>query len=126
MRPDDRDDRDPFEDFFSEIERMMDGVMGGGMGATGPGGDADAHVDAYEDEDTVRVVADLPGVPKDDLDLTCDGTYLTIGAATDRAEFEERLRLPARVDERSADATYNNGVLEVVFDRAEDSASIDL
>jgi HSP20 family protein len=30
------------------------------------------------------------------------------------------------VDEHSGDATFNNGVLEVEFDRDDDSASIDV
>lgn len=128
MRPDDRDDRDPFEDIFSEIERMMNGMMGGDVDVhTGPvTGSAEAHVDAYEDGDVVRVVADLPGVEKSAIDLKCDGKYLTIDAVGDRREFTERVRLPVRVDERTANATYNNGILEVVFERSDASADIDL
>jgi len=51
---------------------------------------------------------------------------LTIRARTDYREYDERVTLPTRVDEHSATATYNNGVLEVVFDYAQDSADIDL
>jgi len=74
----------------------------------------------------VRVVADLPGIEKDAIDLTCDGRRLTIDAAGDRREFEERVDLPSPVDERSATASYNNGILEVVFERSDASADIDL
>lgn len=130
MRPGDRDDRDPFEDIFSEIERMMNGMMGGDMNVhTDSGVDVtDAHVAVYEDEEdeTVRVVADLPGIEKSAIDLKCDGKYLTLNAVGDRREFTERVRLPVRVDERTANATYNNGILEVVFDRADVSADINL
>ncbi|GAA0651671.1 Hsp20/alpha crystallin family protein [Salarchaeum japonicum] len=119
MRRDDRDD--PFDDFFDEIERMMND-MRGGMDESGFG--TDTHVTVYEEDDEVRVVADLPGVEKEDIDLKCDGDVLTISAATDAREYDERIELPARVDEHSASATYNNGVLEVSFDRLEDSADI--
>jgi HSP20 family protein len=44
---------------------------------------------------------------------------------TDRT-YSERVSLPSPVDEHSASATYNNGVLEVVLDRASDSTSIDI
>ena len=51
---------------------------------------------------------------------------LTLNAVGDARDYHERVRLPARVDEHSASASYNNGILEVTFDRVEDSADIDL
>ena len=125
MRDDDR--HDPFDDFFREIERMMNDVMGGAYGREDPTGFAtDTHVDVLESDEGVRVVADLPGVDKDDLSLRCDGEVLTISAATDHREFDERIRLPVHVDEHSASATFNNGVLEVTLTKAGDSADIRL
>ena len=128
MRPGDRDDRDPFEDFFSEIERMMNGMMGGDVSVHADSGTdiQDAHVAVYEDDESIRVVADLPSVEKSAIDLKCDGRYLTLTAAGESREFTERVRLPVRVDEASANATYNNGILEVVFERNDASADIDL
>jgi len=131
---DDRDDRDdPFEDIFKQIERMMNEMMGQGSfemdvdveGQAG-GSAGDTHVDVHETAEDVRVVADLPGVEKDDIDLKCDGKVLTIHATGDYRDYDERVALPRRVDEHSAKATYNNGVLEVAFDPAEGSADIDV
>jgi HSP20 family protein len=131
MRDDDRDD--PFDDFFRELERMMNDVMGadgdvhierGGGGGPDPG--TEMHVDVHETDNVVRVVADLPGVDKEAIDLQCDGTVLTIDATGEGREYRDRLTLPTRVDEHSADATYNNGVLEVTFDPAEDASDIRL
>lgn len=114
MRRDDRED--PFGDIFDEIERMM-----GGAGVDQ--GDADSHVDAFDEGDTLRLVADLPGGVKEELSLQCDGETLTIEAGSGH---HERIRLPSRVDEHSAEATFNNGVLEVTFDKVDDAADIDL
>ncbi|UPV76168.1 Hsp20/alpha crystallin family protein [Halorussus limi] len=133
MRRDDRDD--PFDDLFREIERMMNEMMGedfdmhverggGAGGQTGFG--TETHVDIHESDDTVRVIADLPGVEKEDIDLKCDGEVLTISAGSDHRQYDERVSLPAQVDEHSASATYNNGVLEVQLEKAEDSADIDV
>lgn len=126
MRRDDRDD--PFDDIFREIERLMDDVMAGdgepSLEAAGWGDDA--HVDVHETPDEVRVVADIPGVRREQLSLRCDGEVLTLGIDDDRRQVTERITLPARVDEHDADASFNNGVLEVRFDRADDSASIDV
>jgi len=125
-----RDDDDPFDEFFREIERMMDEMMGAEgdvhINRDAPADGADLHLDVHETDEEVRVVADLPGVDKESIDLKCDGTVLTIEADAAGQAYSERLTLPSRVDEHSASATYNNGILEVTFDREEDSADIEL
>jgi HSP20 family protein len=132
MRDDDRDD--PFDEFINEIERMMNEMMGSDTNVhfeqpntsstveTGP----DVHMDIHEGNEEVRVVADIPGVNKDDIELKCDGRTLHLTAASDSREYREQVSLPTAVDEHSAQATYNNGVLEVVFDRDSESTSIDI
>jgi HSP20 family protein len=126
-----RDDEDPFEEMFREIERLMDEMMGVDADietstSIEAGDGSDTHVDVHEYDDRITVIADLPGVEKSDIDLKCDGRIVSIDAASDSRSYDERIRLPARVDEHSAEATYNNGVLEVTFDRTEDSADIDV
>ena len=130
MRRDDRDE--PFDDLFREIERMMNEMMDGAnpnlesSTATSAGFGADTHVDVHDTDEEVRVVADLPGVEKDNIELECDGKTLTISARSDHREYDERVSLPRRVNEHTASATYNNGVLEVVFEPADRSSGISL
>lgn len=125
MRRDDRDD--PFDDIFREIERMMEEMTGGNVDIHADAGFGDdAHFSVHETDGQVRVIGDLPGIEKDGIDIKCDGRHLTIAAHSDRREYEERLQLPTRVDEHSATASFNNGVLEVTLERADDSANIDL
>ncbi|WP_284012160.1 Hsp20/alpha crystallin family protein [Halobaculum litoreum] len=125
-----RDNRDdPFGDIFDEIERMMSemtGAPGNGSGFGDAGFGDETHVSVYEEGSTIRLVADLPGVDKGGIDLQCDGSTLTVVAEGDHRRFDERVRLPARVDEHSASASFNNGVLEVTFDVLEPSADIDV
>ena len=118
-----RNPDDPFDDIFNEIERMMENVMGYGDERVDVGG-ADTHVDVHEYDDRLRVVADLPGVSKEEIELQCDGDVLSIRATGESRTYDERVRLPASVDETSGSATYNNGVLEVTFERANGSANI--
>ena len=125
MRGDDRDD--PFGDIFDEIERMMNEMAGAGTGAGDDAGfGSETHVDVYEEDGRLRLVADLPGVDKDGIDLKCDGKTLTISAASPRREYDERIQLPTRVDEHSASASFNNGILQVTVDTVDDSAAIDV
>lgn len=127
MRRDDRDD--PFDDIFREIERMMEEMMGEGQGlerGDQSGFASSTHVDVHETDDEVRVIADLPGVEKEDISIQCDGDSVTVSAHSGHREYDERIELPGRVDARSGDATYNNGVLEVAFDRTDTSTNIDV
>ncbi len=70
-------------------------------------------VDVMEEGEDVVVVAELPGVEKDDIDLHTAYDELVISVDTPKRRFHKRLRLPARVDPNSAHASYKNGVLEV-------------
>ena len=118
-----RDDRDdPFDDFFEGIERMMDEMTGDDAA----GFASETHVDVYDEGEELRLVADLPGVQKEAIELKCDGEVLTVSASGERREYDERIRLPTRVDEHSAAATFNNGILQVTLQKVDDSASIDL
>jgi HSP20 family protein len=132
-------DDDPFDDFFDEIERMMNEMLGGNAefhlehgSGVGPSagrddrGETDIHLDIHETDDELRVVTDIPGVEKENIELKCDGSTLTLDASGSDRRYSERIDLPAPVDEHSASATYNNGVLEVVFQRTNDSTSIDI
>jgi HSP20 family protein len=128
-----RDDEDPFDEFFDEIERMMNQMFNGNAefrfehSRSQSGTEShDVHVDIHETDDEVRVVADIPGVTKSAIDLKCDGQTLMLEAGGDERSYSERLSLPTSVDEEAASATYNNGILEVVFPRTDDSTSIDI
>lgn len=129
MARDGRDD--PFDDLFDELERLMDDLMATETSESQPSGGnpefgGDVHVDVHETETEVRVVADLPPVPEEALRLRCDGSVFTIDLDAEARQLNEQISLPTRVDEHSAQATYNNGVLEVRFDRQEPSANISL
>ncbi|MEM1695749.1 MAG: archaeal heat shock protein Hsp20 [Desulfurococcaceae archaeon] len=72
-------------------------------------------VDVFEKGDEVIVVAEIPGVDKDkiDLEITEDGKTLIIRASNEDRKYYKEVELPAKVDPDTSRATYKNGVLEV-------------
>jgi HSP20 family protein len=92
-------------------------------------------VDLLDRRDKVVVRAELPGVSKEDVDVTVDEHSVTIKAASKHEEKEEEgeyyrremssgeyqrtLALPATVDEAKATATFKNGVLELTLPKRE-------
>ena len=81
--------------------------------------DPEPLVDIIEEGETVIVLAALPGVNKDDIGLRLTENNLSF--SVDAADFEwyDELRLPARVNPKSARASYKNGVLEIKVKKLE-------
>jgi HSP20 family protein len=79
--------------------------------------DREPLVDTIVNPDTVKVVAELPGVEKPDIALECDGQKLTLKVDTDKRRYYKELELPVEVDPDTSKASYQNGVLELLLTR---------
>ena len=76
-------------------------------------------VDIVETAKEVRVVAELPGVEKTDIKLHGTDDSLTISVNTAQTKYYKDVALPQKVKVKEARSYYKNGVLEVVFPKAE-------
>lgn len=76
-------------------------------------------VDVVDEGNSVRVIAELPGVDKEDIELEAVDRTLIIRAKGKHRSYYKEVELPARVDIDSAKARYRNGVLEVVLKKVE-------
>lgn len=73
-------------------------------------------VDVIEKGDEIRIVAEIPGVEKDSIKVkVIGGDKLVIQATSEDRKYYKEVELPAEVDEKTAKATYKNGVLEVIL-----------
>lgn len=75
-------------------------------------------VDVIEHDDEIWVVAELPGVDKDKIKVRAAEDRVIIKAEGER-KYYKTVELPARVDPKSAKASYRNGVLEVKLKKLE-------
>ena len=126
--------RDPFA-ALAAVQRAMDGVMGGDwLGTRTAGAGAYPPVSVFNDGEDFVVVAELPGVRREDLDVQVRGDTLRLKgrktvAYEDKAsvhrrereagEFDRTLTLPAQLDVEKVAADYRDGVLTVRLPRAE-------
>lgn len=92
-------------------------------------------IDVAEDKDSITVKADLPGVKQSDIDVSVSGDILTIRGERKQEEdvkqkkfhrierfygsFTRSLSLPDYVDASKINASYRNGMLEVVIPKTE-------
>ncbi len=92
-------------------------------------------VDVIEEEDKIRVLADLPGFKKEDIEIYFEDGSLVIRAKR-KEEIEEkergyirqerrygevfrRISIPVEVEIENAKANYSNGVLEIILPKVE-------
>jgi|YelNatPaOPRAMG01_1025707.scaffolds.fasta_scaffold32080_3 HSP20 family protein len=72
-------------------------------------------VDVLNEEEQIRVVAEIPGVNKEDINLSVVDNRLRIKVDTEQRKYYKEIDLPEEVDPDSAKASYRNGVLEVIL-----------
>ncbi len=72
-------------------------------------------IDLIEEDEKIKVVAELPGVEKEDIKLYVSRDTLTIDVDTPERRYRKELDLPFEIEETSATSTYLNGVLETTL-----------
>jgi HSP20 family protein len=137
---------DEFDEMMTEMEQRFQSMMTGSPyllpGRVGRAGTkmlptfrADFRVDVREHDDTVILVADLPGVVREDVRIRLvepDILAITVERRGESEESEEgyymrermygsmgrTVALPAEVTDEGSTATFKNGVLEVHLRKA--------
>ncbi|HZR03477.1 MAG TPA: Hsp20/alpha crystallin family protein [Burkholderiales bacterium] len=129
---------------YEDMERMFDELFSRGwmrpfrerMADLGlPWEPKTPKLDILDREEEVVVRAEVPGMNKEDLEISVVGTRFTIKGQTKREEKEEKgdyyrcevtrgsfsrtVTLPAEVDDAKAKAQLNNGILEVTLPKLE-------
>jgi HSP20 family protein len=76
--------------------------------------DREPLVEVTEVEDNIIVIAEMPGVTKEDIELKATNQSLTVSTKKDavRAYYKE-INLPSAINSDYAKARYTNGILEV-------------
>lgn len=72
-------------------------------------------VDVVDGKSDVRVIVELPGVEKKDIHMDAEKGVLRIHVDDEARAFSKNITLPEGTLEKSAKASYKNGILEVVF-----------
>jgi HSP20 family protein len=121
---------DPFNELFDDLFK---GFFVRPLGYEGRGEQAPrVKIDLAENDGAYLVAAELPGVKKEDIQVTIDGNQVTLAAEVKREKevtkdervlYSERVFgkvgrsfvLPQEVDESKADARFRDGVLELTL-----------
>jgi len=133
---------DPFQELEQaqkEILRLFDPALSrfGGEDTTLLGGQWAPAIDIHEEKDRIVVTADLPGLKKEDIEVSVQENNLLIKgekkqeAADTKQGFLRRERffgsffrsiaLPGTVDANSIQASYKDGVLSLSLPKKEEA-----
>ncbi len=128
-----RDPWDPFRELESLLNQMSAFDQQSSLQLGGTSSHQRITVDVVEHDDEVEVLADLPGVAKENIDLRVQDQKLTLSVEQnsdwddedDDTRFVQRerhsmrhtrtVRLPSAVNAEEATAKYTNGVLTVTL-----------
>ena len=77
-------------------------------------------VDVFSEDGSIKVVAELPGVEKQDIKLHATPKTLTISVDTPQRKYYKELELPEEIDPKTAKSVYRNGVLEVTLTKVKE------
>lgn len=84
-------------------------------------GDYKPLIDVFDNKDEIVVLIEAPAVRKDDIDLYATEDTLTISICNEDRKFYHEIPLPARVNPKSACASYKNRVLKVRFKKTSET-----
>ena len=117
--------RNPFEDM---IDAWLDSIVAVPMVSTrypqvnnvdniniGTWDDANGHITA---------TFDMPGVEKKDIDLNVDINSVSVKANNDDREYSYSHDFTFNLNPKEVKATFNNGVLDIKIQKAEESKGI--
>ncbi|WP_331375082.1 Hsp20/alpha crystallin family protein [Sinorhizobium chiapasense] len=132
------DDMDPFLSLHRNVNRLFDEVFRGFgspslFGGTSPFNGSWPHVEIEENDNEIRVIAEIPGINPEDIEVLLEEGVLTLRGENksetedkDRrfseryyGRFERRLALGRQVDEDKVAATFKNGLLAVTLPKTE-------
>jgi len=126
--------RDPFATLLAVQRAMDNATRSDWFGTRTSGGGTFPPINAFRRGEDFAIVAELPGVKKEDLEIEVKGNTVRIhGKKTieydanvsvhrrERGEgqFDRTLTLPAQIDASKVTAEYRDGVLAVNLPRAE-------
>lgn len=69
--------------------------------------------DVFDEDEDIRIYAEMPGVNKADIKLDLKEDILDISAQTGDRKYHKEILLPAKVQADTLVSSYNNGILEI-------------
>jgi len=74
-------------------------------------------VDIFDEEDHISVIAELPGVSQDEIEIEVVGDILNLSASGTDRKYAKEMLLPSKVRSETLKTVYRNGILEITLEK---------
>lgn len=74
-------------------------------------------IEVLEQNDSIIIVAEIPGVEEDDINLTIGDISIAIHVDTPSRKYAKTIELPVPIKQDTAKTRYANGILEVHLEK---------
>jgi len=74
-------------------------------------------VDIFDEEDHISVIAELPGVSQDEIEIEVIGDILNLSASGTDRKYAKEMLLPSKVRSETLKTVYRNGILEITLEK---------
>ena len=108
---------------FGNVKNFSGGINEQELNLTGMGSgpalsaEREPLADVNTTDKEIKVIVEMRGVKKEDIKINATEGMVEITTTGSQRKYHKTLELPAEADIDSARSNYNNGILEIVFNK---------
>ena len=108
---------------FGNVKNFSGGINEQELNLTGMGSgpalsaEREPLADVNTTDKEIKVIVEMPGIKKEDIKINAAEGMVEITTTGSQRKYHKTLELPAEADIDSARSNYNNGILEIVFNK---------
>jgi HSP20 family protein len=85
------------------------------------GEEREPMIDVFASEGSVKVTVEMPGVEKDKIKIDAYDNKVEVRSLEPTRNYYKLINLPIEADVKTARSKYNNGILEITFDKKKET-----
>jgi HSP20 family protein len=106
---------------FGNIKRPSGLGFGVGPPKAQIAGEMEPMIDVVTTDKEVKVTVEMPGVSKDKIKIDAYDSTVEVKSEDPQRKYHKTIDLPLEADLETAKSKYNNGILEITFDKKKET-----
>jgi HSP20 family protein len=110
---------------FGNVKNLSGGLNEQELNLTGMGSgpalssEREPLADVNTTDKEIKVIVEMPGIKKEDIKINATEDVVEIMTTGSQRKYHKTIELPPEADIDSARSNYNNGILEIIFNKKE-------
>lgn len=86
-------------------------------------GEMEPMIDVVSTDKEIKVTVEMPGVSKEKIKIDAYDSTVEVKSEDPQRKYHKIIDLPPEADVETAKSKYNNGILEITFDKKKETKS---